>query len=370
MTRVESIVLALVRSVLGEEVRLDASPEDDWAKVFEVASAQGLASITLDGIQACYTSNPALVASLDSPSNKALKYDWFGAGLSSEIAYENHLRTIADLAALYSKAGIRMMLLKGYGLSLNYPVPEHRPSGDIDVYLYGLGQKADEVIQIQTGVNVKQNEDKHSVFQFHGVTVENHESFVNAKVHPSLLRLDIILKSEAVNGIPLMLRTKDGEAVTIYLPSHVANALFVPIHCASHFVHGEALLRQVCDWACFVKRYGKEINWDFIRIEAQVAGFEKFFCCLNGIVEKHFGVPGEVLPDWPRYPKLQDKVLKEIFRQGPPKELHFIGKVFRFFASSWRYRLVFRESMLATFFRLSRSYRRFNDDSAESVWEG
>ena len=369
MTQVESIVLCLVRSAFGEEIRMNPPSKTDWPKVFELASLHGLGAIAFDGIQACFLSNPTFVASLDTPENKSLKYDWFGAGLSAEVDYEKHCDAIADLAALYAKNGIKMMLLKGYGLSLNYPIPDHRPMGDIDVYLFGFGQKADEVVRAQTGAKVKQNEDKHSTFQFEGVTVENHASFINAKVHPDLERLDIFLKSEAAHDVPLRLKTKSGDNVTVYLPSHTANALFLPFHCASHFVHGEALLRQLCDWACFVRKYGKEINWNFVWTEAVAAGFEKFYCCLNGIVESYFGVSGEVLPPWPRYPELEERVLCEVFRQGPTKRLSSLGKIRRFMASSWKYKLVYREGMMSTFFRKVKSYRRFNDESAKSIWE-
>lgn len=369
MTRIELIVLSLVRSAFGEEIRMEPPSEAEWSRVCELASMHGLGAISFDGIQANYLSNPVFVSSLDTPSNKSLKYDWFGTGLSAEVAYEKHLDAIADLAALYTKNGIKMMLLKGYGLSLNYPIPEHRPTGDIDVYLFGLGKKADEVVQLQTGTKVKQNGDKHSTFQFEGVSVENHASYINAKVHPDLVRLDVCLKSEAALATPLNMKTKSGETVTIYLPSLTANALFLPFHCASHFVHGEASLRQLCDWACFVRKYGREINWSFVWEEAVAAGFDKFYCCLNGIVNRYLSVSEDVLPSWPRYPSLEEKVLCEVFSQGPEKKRTLIGKIHRFFASSWRYRLVFHGSMFKTFFRLAKSYLRFNDESARSIWE-
>lgn len=37
-----------------------------------------------------------------------------------------------------------MMVLKGYGLSLNYLKPSHRPCGDIDIWLFGKQKEADD----------------------------------------------------------------------------------------------------------------------------------------------------------------------------------------------------------------------------------
>ena len=59
---------------------------------------------------------------------------------------------------------LRIVKMKGYGLSLNYPVPEHRTSSDIDIYLYGEGGLGDALARERFGCEVKQNVDKHSVF--------------------------------------------------------------------------------------------------------------------------------------------------------------------------------------------------------------
>ena len=72
---------------------------------------------------------------LDSPELEDLKYEWFGSVFQAEEDYKKYVEDIASLAKAYSEAGIEMMVLKGYGLSLNYPVPAHRPVGDIDVFL-------------------------------------------------------------------------------------------------------------------------------------------------------------------------------------------------------------------------------------------
>lgn len=72
---------------------------------------------------------------MDSPELEDLKYEWFGSVFQAEADYKKYVEDIASLAKAYSEAGIEMMVLKGYGLSLNYPVPAHRPVGDVDVFL-------------------------------------------------------------------------------------------------------------------------------------------------------------------------------------------------------------------------------------------
>jgi len=68
------------------------------------------------------------------------------SAISGKAEYGQYVGAIVSLAKEYSSAGIDTMLLKGYGLSLNWPVPEHRPVGDIDTYHFGKWRKADELV--------------------------------------------------------------------------------------------------------------------------------------------------------------------------------------------------------------------------------
>ena len=242
-------------------------------------------------------------------------------------------------------------------------MPEHRTSSDIDIYLYGEGGLGDALARERFGCEVKQNVDKHSVFLVGQVSVENHACFVNDTVHPSLRGLNDFLVSEAEKGLT---HTIGGSQFVI--PSAMFNALFIPFHCAGHFVHGEATVRQLCDWACFVLRHSAEVDWDKVRDLAQECGFWKFYCCLNGIVQEHLGVPSFLFPDWPRDKELEERVLEEIL--SPRKVVKSLaGKVWRYFSSRWKYRMVYNDSLLISAFRQAKAYLRRQNDDAQSIWE-
>ena len=85
--------------------------------------------------------------------------------------------TIKKLSKFFADYGLKMVVIKGYGLSGLYPVPKHRGSGDLDVYFCGKGQYADELIKGK-GIEVKQNEEKHSVYSINGIHIENHASMI------------------------------------------------------------------------------------------------------------------------------------------------------------------------------------------------
>ena len=140
------------------------------------------------------------------------------------LSYEN---TLFRFAQLLSKHHINILLMKGYGLSLNYPKPALRPLGDMDIYpFYDDGTSAyDEVNCIVEGLNVKvdYSHHKHSVFHLDKVMVECHHSFLNAKAHKSSAQIEKILKHR-INPSPY----RDN----VYFPSLRFNFLYLLRHSA------------------------------------------------------------------------------------------------------------------------------------------
>lgn len=117
------------------------------------AHKQGLAGLCLDSLGSLAE---------DCRPPKELLLNLIGITTQLEHLYKLHLRVIRSLSDFYNKHGIKPVLMKGYGLSLNYPRLNHRPSGDIDLFLSD-GERGDELIK-GLGVEVKQNEEKHSTF--------------------------------------------------------------------------------------------------------------------------------------------------------------------------------------------------------------
>ena len=163
--------LQLIRLGIGHPAS-NLSESVDMAAVKEVASMHGLSAVVLDGLNELRVKSGELRVNLQE---KILLAEWIGeVHRFYEQRYEQYLQAIAELASFYQKHGIRMLLMKGYGLSLDYPVPEHRPTGDIDIYLFGEKEKADKLIREHLGINVDEEYHKHSHFTFYDVTVEHH----------------------------------------------------------------------------------------------------------------------------------------------------------------------------------------------------
>lgn len=332
----------------------------DWQSVFKLAMQHGVAALCLDGIQKMEN----LSASYSISMPKQCKLQWIGTAMQQERQFAKQMQVLKQLSCFYNKNNIKMMLLKGYGCSLNYPIPNHRPCGDVDVYLYGKGGFADTLINKEFGIQSKQNEDKHSTFVFNSILVENHALIINTAIHPQLCELEEYFEKEAENAIEMEM----GEG-SFYIPSINMNALFLAYHTASHFCKDEANIRQLCDWATFIQKNGKKIDWDFVEKLAKQSGFFKFFCCLNGIIQDYLGVASEMLPDWERNKDLEQNVVKSIVFPEFVGHLSVSAKMKRFFANKWKYNMVYNENLFKHFVLLAQSYYRTKiDKKAKSIW--
>lgn len=352
-------IFTLLQSSLGDFIPDFTFENIDWQSVFKLAMQHGVAALCLDGIQKMEN----LSASYSISMPKQCKLQWIGAAMQQERQFAKQMQVLKQLSCFYNKNNIKMMLLKGYGCSLNYPIPNHRPCGDIDVYLYGKGGFADTLINKEFGIQSKQNEDKHSTFVFNDIVVENHALIINTAIHPQLCELEEYFEKEAENAIEI------GEC-SCCIPSVNMNALFLAYHTASHFCKDEANIRQLCDWATFIQKNNKNIDWKFVERLAKQSGFFKFICCLNGIIQDYLGVASDMLPNWERNKVLEQKVIKSIVFPKFVGHLSVSAKMKRFFTNKWKYNMVYNENVCQHFVLLAKSYYRTKvDKKAESIWK-
>lgn len=362
-------LLYFVKLGLGGDVETYSIQEYDWNILKHLSSEHGITAIVVDGMQCLYKQGCSY---LENVKNKQIRLQMFAQTMMIERQYQLYKKRMTNLLAFYQQHGVKTMLLKGYGLSLNYPNTAHRPPGDIDLYHFGYGGKADDLLWEELSIRTKQNEDKHSIFEYKGLSVENHAVFVNDECHPSLHSLECFFEEDADNAIPYTIRLTEGKDVSVFFPSITTNALFIPLHLGEHFVHGEASLRQVCDWFCFVKAHHSDIDWTLVEMKSKEAGFFDFLCCLNAILLYFMGANTTWLPQWEYKKVLAEKVLKKILC-SPQNTINMSlwKKIYRFFSANWKFNMVYKkENILMASFRQARTYRRVKwGKNGESIWE-
>ena len=315
----------------------------DWQSVKDLAEKQGLSAVVLDGIEK--------LPELQRPP-KVFLLEWIGETLQGyEYRYELYCRVIAEMASIYNSQGLKMMVVKGYACSLDWLKPEHRPCGDIDIWLFGKYKEADDLMAKEKGVEIDKGHHHHTVFYWRDFMVENHYDFLNVHQHRSNIELEKMVKELAEDDsyyVNVM-----GEKV--YLPSPNLHAIFLLRHAMTHFAASEISLRQLLDWAFFVEKHGKEVDWKWLMGVMDEYGMLPMFNVFNAICVENLGFEASIFHQVQFSPVLKDRVLNDIlspeFSGGEPKGL-IRGPLFkykRWKANQWKHELCFSESLWSAF---------------------
>lgn len=332
----------------------------NWQTLYPLALHQGVFAILLDAIG-------RLPDEVRPPKPKLLQ--WIGQATMMERMYARHKERIALLADLYKQHNIRMLLLKGYGCSLCYPKPEHRPTGDIDVFLFGKKDEADVLVEKELGVKVYREYHKHSTFNYGGVEVENHAKFIDDVSHKSNIRFEQILMSVLEKEECLK-----SPIDNVLLPSPTFNALFLLRHTGEHFASNEITLRHVLDVGTFFHRYHSKIDWALVFKVYKEERMLRFFNAIATICVEYLGIDVACFAsDDKQYTyqsdtALADRILSDIFEKKDVlpmtttgidtigKKLKYaIDKSRRWWHNRWKYQLVYNENLAESFWWLARN---------------
>ena len=351
--------LALVRLGLGHSTSFTLD-EVNLAAVKELAEKQGLSAIVLDGLNEVRSKNQRSTTvgkvkeeiRCDSLQEKILLAQWIGeVSQLYEQRYEQYLQTIAEMAAFYNRHGFKMMVLKGYACSLDWPKPNHRPCGDIDIWLFGKQKEADEVLAKEKGVEIDRSHHHHTVFTWNDFMVENHYDFIDVHHRKTGPKLETIYKE---------LGQDDSHSIELYgekvfLPSHNLHALFLLYHTMLHFTSTEMNIRQIMDWGLFVKKHRSKIDWKWLNDKIEEFYLRKFYNIINAICVEDLGFDAAFCHGVEFNPVLKDRVMNDTlspeFTGDEPKSLlrRFFFRYRRWKSHEWKHKICFEESMWSIF---------------------
>lgn len=339
--------LALLRLGIGHEASTTLN-DVDWPAVEAFANVQGLSAVVLDGVEVLRTNENY---NLKLPEIDFLT-QWIGEVLQGyESIYDLYCHTIAEMAAFYNSQGFKMMVLKGYVCSLNWPRPEHRPCGDIDIWQFGRQKEADIALTKVKGIKIDNSHHHHTVFHWRDFMVENHYDFINIHHHKSNYEVERVLKELAQDDS----NTVELYGQKVYLPSANLHAFFLLKHLMMHFAAESISLRQLLDWAFFMKAHHQEIDWPWFTDKLKQFGMTTMFNIINAICVEDLGFNAEVFHDVQFNPFVKEKVLKDIlepaFGSELPKRLipRLVFKFRRWKGSAWKHELCYKESMWSAF---------------------
>lgn len=361
--------LRLVRLGIGHNAEPLRSPVD-WDDVEVFATKQGLLGVVLDGVQRLADSNENAET---IPYKK--KLEWLGQVMQGyELHYREYRNALAELAAFYNGHGYKMMVLKGYACGLNWPKIEHRPYGDIDIWMFGRQKEADALL-VETNTNhtddtndfkIDKSHHHHTVFNWMGFTVENHYDFENVHHHKSSVELEKVFKELGKDDSHFVEieGASSGSATRIYLPSPNHHALLLLKNSMTDFAAFYVTLRHVLDWGFHVEKYGKEIDWEWLEGVVEQYHMTDYYNCINSISVEDLGfqlVDGlrlkvESQLKSAEFRDLKERVLADIlepkFSRVPPDK-RLLPKAWymyrRWKGNEWKHKMCYNESMWSAF---------------------
>lgn len=355
----QNLSLELLRLGLGTDAAVSIQVTDSipWKEIFEEGTKQGIAAIQLDGLQ--ILRDAGCIASELMPTKTDL-LSWYSHTMQVEEKCRHQKRIIRQLAEFYHDHGIKMMLLKGYAISLLYPTLEHRPCGDIDIWLYGEQERADKLLEEDKNIAIERDHHHHTVFHVGGIVVENHYNFVNIHSHLS----NRIIEKELHSLVRQEHESLDVDGMKVFFASADFNALFLLYHAAMHFAASEIAMRHVTDWAMFIKHYHDRVDWKHLDSIARELNFHRFLYCLNAICVDYLGMPKEYFHRCSEDRDLIKRVLDDIL-YPPYANKSALGKnvirdlsfrIHRWWGNRWKRHLVYKESSFVSFWIQLRSH--------------
>ena len=291
----------------GEANTADFPENTDWKAIFSLARQQTVEAIICDGLA-------TLPANLQP--EPALLYRWYAYTVKIEQSHELLNQRLLEIITFLQSEGLHPVLLKGQGIAQNYPIPNHRHCGDIDIYLnekeYKTGYEAVQKLDI----NPEDEPDsiKHYHFKFKGVDIELHRMAAHLNNPIRNKRFQRWAKQHLSD---INLRRCNIGKVEVLLPPVNFDILFIFIHTFHHFIFGGVGLRQLCDWAICLHRFNSDIDLKILKQTLKSFGLVRAWNIFGFVAVKYLGLPEAEMPFYIKQnPKTAEKILSVILKDG------------------------------------------------------
>lgn len=342
---VKELFYVLLRDALwGSITPLDVS-KDQLLKVIKLAKAQ-----TVLGLIANEILKREELASLFSLQYRD-RLNYFVQGNFYNSQKQNG--SLATLVLKLREQGIDPILLKGQGVARNYPMPELRQCGDLDIYVGPENYaKACEVV-----LNMSNKDESHKDVenQKHYHTKVGH-AYIEVHQYTDVYypkRLNTVYQKISDEGLKKGLVPLDFCGVQVMTPPVNFNVFFVFSHFWHHFITSGVGLRHLCDWVLLLHASKNQFSEDYISDVLSKMKMLRQWQVFGCIAVDYLGLPQEEMPFYDaKYRKLAGKVLdlmhiegnfghENLKRYNRPKG-YFIGKIYSLMSITKRNLRVFR----------------------------
>lgn len=335
------VLLRLLRMALGNESHFcrDKGCEQfpvntDWKKVIHLSYEHKVSALAVDGLK---SSGFNLARVLDKKRNDSLlnlANQWISDIDNTEKSFDYYVNVLQALTKIFVSNGLKPIILKGYGVGLNYPIPSHRGAGDIDIVLFDkngklAADKGDEILQ-RIAIKEDDTSSYHTNYSFKGIGIENHSELTRIIKDTAPERFIVKWLNDNIS----LQSNKVGFAV---VPNYTFNAVFLIRHIYRHFYWRGFDMRQICDWMLFVKAHHSEIDWNMVNDVLVHSEMKLFYDALNGALAKYMLMDISCLPDFNFDTYFVDNIMYDAFNQ-PTRGGSLTNRVMYYYKDRWKIR--------------------------------
>lgn len=309
MNQEQKDLLQLLRCALWQDENTARSLQDIcWDKVFAIAKEQCIVGIIADGFR-FYDEKQCCIDE---------KLRW----LSHVVRLEKKNRSLNDfvgkLFRKFQSMHLSPVLMKGQAFAADYPNPLHRQCGDVDVYFKNradcdkAGDWAVKVDELAADSADNKRERKHFTFSIDDNVIELHRFmclFENSQLQK---RLQQIIDDEFANSEPFFVDI-DGEKIETVPPT--LSVLHQIIHISRHLLEAGIGLRQICDLALRLDKYGDQLDKERLNGYLEELQLMVIAQGLGSVLVDCLGLKAEKLP-FKADTQYAEFILQEIFEGG------------------------------------------------------
>lgn len=247
----ESMFLKLLSAALFSDEKLlcDFNQSADWNVIYEESKNQAVTGLVFDAIKYLPESK--------RPS-KELYEQWEEESIVSVMKNSLIMYAHKKLINIFDANGIKSCILKGASAAINYPKPDLRPMGDIDIFVSNNDFEKAQKLLVDNGYNKKDlhGPESHEI-KFYGenVLVELHNNvggIPDGEIGKKLYnRLQLLPETSYIANVG---------GIDFYKPDTLNNGVIFLLHIIHHLAAGIGI-RQICDWAMYVNNELTDELW-------------------------------------------------------------------------------------------------------------
>lgn len=266
-TNTIELIFLLIRKALNPDSVIEIPIDTNWGGALDLAISQGVLGL-------CFGAVEKLPAN-QRPDLEMLM-QWYGHTEKQGLQYEQTWAVARKLDRLWSAKNIQATVLKGRSIAQYYPVPSHRYSCDLDVFIGHDWEKACKLLE-EKGVRLEHEVYKEVEFTLDGVYVECHRYITPLRGNKHLLKVERYLRS-LLYSVPKAYF----DGTMLARPPLMFTLMLYVEHALGDFQQGKLLLKHIVDWVVLRKQ---DVKWETFNMLCKEFGFDRFVALINALAD-------------------------------------------------------------------------------------